>query len=107
MKPARERNRKPSCEARESLPFRAVSSQNRFDVVVVPFPFTDSSSTKRRPTLIISEPGAFNTQMQMSVMAMITTATALIVRSIGHLAEVDEDEVLKSIGKLVGLDAGV
>ena len=113
---------------------------NRFDVVVVPFPFTDSSSTKRRPALIISEPGAFNTQMQMSVMAMITTAThqpwaldvnitdllaaglknssivrmklftldhALIVRSIGHLAEMDEDEVLKSIEELVGLDAGV
>ena len=27
---------------------------NRFDVVVVPFPFTDSSITKRRPALIIS-----------------------------------------------------
>jgi mRNA interferase MazF len=110
---------------------------SRFDVVVVPFPFTDSSSTKRRPALIISESSAFNTQMQMSVMAMITTAThqpwaldvnitdlssaglnsssivrmklftldhALIVRSIGHLAQVDEDEVLKSIGKLVGLN---
>jgi mRNA interferase MazF len=28
---------------------------NRFDVVIVPFPFTDSSITKRRPALIISE----------------------------------------------------
>lgn len=42
---------------------------------VVPFPFTDSSSTKRRPAMIISEPSVFNTQIQMSVMAMITTAT--------------------------------
>jgi mRNA interferase MazF len=48
---------------------------NQFDVVVVPFPFTDSSATKRRPALIISEPIAFNTLMQKSVMAMITTAT--------------------------------
>lgn len=48
---------------------------NQFDVVVVPFPFTDSSTTKRRPALIISEQIAFNTPMQKSVMAMITTAT--------------------------------
>ncbi len=47
---------------------------NQFDVVV-PFPFTDSSAIKRRPALIISEQVAFNTPMQKSVMAMITTAT--------------------------------
>ena len=43
---------------------------NQFDVVVVPFPFTDSSTTKRRPALIISEQIAFNTPMQKSVMAI-------------------------------------
>lgn len=48
---------------------------NRFDVVVVPFPFTDSSITKRRPALIISEASTFNVPMQMSVLAMITNAT--------------------------------
>jgi mRNA interferase MazF len=48
---------------------------NQFDVVVVPFPFTDGSTTKRRPALIISEQITFNTPMQKSVMAMITTAT--------------------------------
>jgi mRNA interferase MazF len=48
---------------------------NQFDVVVVPFPFTDNSTTKRRPALIISEQIAFNTPMQKSVMAMITTPT--------------------------------
>lgn len=48
---------------------------NQFDVVVVPFPFTDSNTTKRRPALIISEQVAFNTPMQKSIMAMITTAT--------------------------------
>jgi mRNA interferase MazF len=48
---------------------------SQFDVVVVPFPFTDSAATKRRPALIISEAGMFNTSMQKGVMAMITTAT--------------------------------
>jgi mRNA interferase MazF len=48
---------------------------NQFDVVVVPFPFTDSGTTKRRPALILSDAGTFNTQMSKCVMAMITTAT--------------------------------
>jgi mRNA interferase MazF len=37
---------------------------SQFDVVVVPFPFTDSSTTKRRPALILSDAGTFNTPMQ-------------------------------------------
>ncbi len=113
---------------------------SQFDVVIVPFPFTDSSSSKRRPALVISEPATFNTPMQKSVMAMITTATHqpwaldvsitdlaaaglrtpsivrmklftldhdLIVQSIGHLTEVDMDEVMKSICKLVGFTAPI
>jgi mRNA interferase MazF len=47
----------------------------QFDVVVVPFPFTDNSATKRRPALILSDAGTFNNQMCKSVMAMITTTT--------------------------------
>ena len=46
----------------------------RFDVVVVPFPFTDRSSEKRRPALVISDAEAFNDRIGHSVMAMITTA---------------------------------
>ncbi len=47
----------------------------QFDVVVVPFPFTDINATKRRPALILSDAIAFNTSVGRSVMAMITTAT--------------------------------
>lgn len=46
----------------------------RFEVVVVPFPFTDSTAARRRPTLVLSDGKAFNTPAGHSVMAMITTA---------------------------------
>ncbi len=45
-----------------------------FDVVVVPFPFTDSTTTKRRPALILSDANRFNIPVGHSIMAMITTA---------------------------------
>ncbi len=47
---------------------------NAFDVVVVPFPFTDKATTKRRPALILSDALAFNQQVGQAVMAMITSA---------------------------------
>ena len=45
----------------------------RWDVVVVPFPFTDRPAAKRRPALAISQ-RAFNAHGH-SVLAMITTKT--------------------------------
>lgn len=45
-----------------------------FDVVVVPFPFTDRNTTKRRPALVLSDGRAFNQQSGHSVLAMITSA---------------------------------
>jgi mRNA interferase MazF len=45
-----------------------------FDVVVVPFPFTERSTTKRRPALVLSDAGHFNKQVGQSVLAMITSA---------------------------------
>ena len=44
-----------------------------FDVVVVPFPFTDSTQKKRRPALVLSQNEAFNGKIEHSVLAMITT----------------------------------
>jgi mRNA interferase MazF len=46
----------------------------RFDVVVVPFPFTDRTATKKRPALVLSSE-RFNLGIDHSVVAMITTAS--------------------------------
>jgi mRNA interferase MazF len=45
-----------------------------FEVVVVPFPFTDRTATKKRPALVLSCE-RFNSGIGHSVMAMITTAS--------------------------------
>ena len=45
-----------------------------YDVVVVPFPFTDRSTTKRRPALVLSDESVFNRRVSHSVLAMITSA---------------------------------
>ena len=44
-----------------------------FDVVVVPFPFTDSSRAKRRPALVLSQKIGFGVIIEHSVLAMITS----------------------------------
>ena len=44
-----------------------------YDVVVVPFPFSDRAASKRRPALVISDARAFNTPAGHSVLAMITS----------------------------------
>jgi mRNA interferase MazF len=43
-----------------------------FEVVVVPFPFTDSGTTKRRPALVLSTEG-FNSRAAHLLLAMITS----------------------------------
>ncbi len=44
-----------------------------FDVVVVPFPFTDRLAAKRRPALILSS-ATFNDAHGQAILAMITSA---------------------------------
>ena len=43
-----------------------------FDVVVVPFPFTDRRAAKRRPALIVSS-APFNEDHHQAILAMITS----------------------------------
>ena len=44
-----------------------------FEVVVVPFPFTDRNADKRRPALILSDDIKFNKPSGHAVLAMITS----------------------------------
>ena len=44
-----------------------------FDVIVVPFPFTDSSRNKRRPALVLSQKNEFTNKIEHSILAMITS----------------------------------
>ena len=50
-----------------------MASFDRYDVVRVPFPFTDRQAEKNRPALVISDAAAFNRAAGHSVMAMITS----------------------------------
>ena len=45
----------------------------RFDVVIVPFPYTDHLAEKRRPALVVSA-DAFNRKHGLLWVAMITSA---------------------------------
>jgi mRNA interferase MazF len=45
-----------------------------YDVVVVPFPFTDRATSKKRPALVISSAAKFNGRVDHIVLAMITSA---------------------------------
>lgn len=46
----------------------------RFDIVVVPFPFTDRTSTIRRPALVLSSADPFGRETGQCLLAMITRA---------------------------------
>lgn len=46
---------------------------DKFSVVVVPFPFTDQTTNKKRPALVLSGT-EFNIEVSHSVLAMITSA---------------------------------
>ena len=48
-------------------------SNDAFDVVVVPFPFTERPVTKRRPAVVVSA-SHFNTAHAGKVLAMVTSA---------------------------------
>jgi mRNA interferase MazF len=103
---------------------RRTVTYNAFDVVVVPFPFTDKATTRRRPALILSNARAFNRQVGQAVMAMITSAknsdwpldieiqnldsaglpSPSIIRM--KLFTLDEKLIIRKAGKLADPDQG-
>jgi len=47
---------------------------NVFDVVAVPFPYTDRNKSKKRPALVLASLNTFDENLKQSVCAMITSA---------------------------------
>jgi mRNA interferase MazF len=96
---------------------------DRFDVVIVPFPFTDRAQQKRRPALVLSR-ADFNKPSGHSVMAMITSvgnapwpldasisnlkAAGLPAASVVRMKmfTLDEQFVLRKAGRLSKTDQG-
>jgi mRNA interferase MazF len=94
----------------------------QFDVVVVPFPFTDKATSKRRPALVLSDARTFNHRVGQSILAMITSAknsswpldvdisnldvaglsSSSIVRM--KLFTLDHDLIVRKAGELCGTD---
>ena len=95
-----------------------------FDVVVVPFPFTDIKANKRRPALILSSDVKFNKPSGHAVLTMITSqknpdwpldTTITDNRQTGlkapskvrmKLFTLDSRLIVRKIGKLTGQDKG-
>ena len=63
-----------------------MATYNPFDLVVVPFPFTDRNSSKRRPALVLSN-NAFWKDSGNVILAMITSAKRSSWRSDVSLKE--------------------
>lgn len=54
---------------------KPTNTYDTYDIVVVPFPFTDTSEVKKRPAIVLSSAPEFNNHARACVLAMITTAT--------------------------------
>ena len=52
---------------------KRIVTYRAFDVVVVPFPFTERQTTKRRPALVVSNYNSFGQKISHGVLAMITS----------------------------------
>ncbi len=101
---------------------KLTSTYDTFDVVVVPFPFTDVLEVKRRPAVVLSHHVAFNDRASACVLAMITSslhspwpcdvkindldAAGLSAQSLIRmkLFTLDQRLILKHIGKLGSKD---
>lgn len=94
---------------------------NRWDVALVPFPFTDLSSTKRRPALVVS-PDNYN--VEKDVVILFITSQINVSPRVGDydlqkwreaglpkpskirmkFATIDKSLIIKKLGKLKIID---
>lgn len=58
---------------------KSITNYNKWDIILVPFPFTDLTTTKKRPALIVS-PAEYNKGLDV-VIAFITSNLALQYRT--------------------------
>lgn len=93
----------------------------RFDTIVVPFPFSDIPVLKRRPAIVLSN-ATFNGDNSATLVGMITTAKAsvwpsdhsirdLAAAGLDHpcivrwrLATIPNNLILRRLGRLAAID---
>jgi mRNA interferase MazF len=81
------------------------------DVVVLPFPFSDLSATKRRPALVIGEPGGVdlifcmitsqNPRSWIRVDRIFSGDSSLVLKKIGAVSDDKMQQVVAAIHKLI------
>ncbi|MEQ9308269.1 MAG: type II toxin-antitoxin system PemK/MazF family toxin [Balneolaceae bacterium] len=100
---------------------RSITTYKKWDIVLLPFPYTDLSSSKRRPTVVIS-PESYNSGLD--IMLLFLTSNLNTDRKEGDyelvqwqeaglpkpsktrmkIMTLDKDFVIKKIGEIQSLD---
>ena len=73
------------------------------DIVLVPFPFTDQSTSKKRPAVVVSGSAYHQARPDLVIMAVITTIEqSLVIRAMGKLAQGDGATLRRMITSIFG-----
>jgi len=74
------------------------------DIVLVPFPFTDQSATKRRPAVVLLKNWQAAGFLKPSAIKPVVTTIgrSLVIRALGRLDEEDQAALKRAIGAMLG-----